>query len=307
MTIHPQAVIERFNREFGIAGVAKFEAGPGGLTRVAITTPQAEAHVYLHGAHVTHFQPRGERPVLWMSGSSLFEDGKPIRGGVPICFPWFGPRAGDPASPAHGFVRLHDWEVRSLRSRPDGQVELVLALDGSPRTREIWPGAFEISHTVTVGRQLKMALHVVNRGPSPMTFEEALHTYFTVGDVRKAEVTGLGGVTYIDKVDAMARKTQGAEPITIRGETDRVYVETESATVVSDPVMGRRIGIEKSGSRSTVVWNPWVEKARKMADFGDEEWPGVVCVETANVGESSITLPPGGSHTMTAAIGVARG
>ncbi len=306
MTIHPISVIEKLNGAFGIAGLAKFEAGQGGLTRVAIATPLAEAHIYLHGAHVTHFQPRGEKPVLWVSGSSAFEDGKPIRGGVPICFPWFGGRAGDAASPAHGFVRLRDWKVRSLRALPGGEVELVLALDWSPRTKEMWPGAFEISHTVTVGRQLTMSLHVVNHGQSPMPFEEALHTYFTVGDVRKASVTGLGGVTYIDKVDAMARKTQSAEPITISGETDRVYLATESATAVRDPVMGRRITIEKSGSKTTVVWNPWIEKAKKMADFGDEEWPGMICVETANAGEGSLTLPPGGSHTMTAVIGVAK-
>lgn len=310
MTLHSPAVIQKLNDAFALPGLAKFEPGQGGLTRVVVATPLADAHVYLHGAHITHFQPRGQKPVLWLSTASLFEDTKPIRGGVPICFPWFGARAPDianPPSPAHGFVRLRDWKVRSLQALPGGEVQLTLALDWSPRTKELWPGAFEISHTLTVGRTLKMAIRVVNHGQSLMTFEAALHTYFTLGDVRKASVAGLAGADYIDKVDAMIRKTQGTDPITITGETDRVYLGTKNAVTLTDPVMGRIISLGKSGSSTTILWNPWIEKAKKMADFGDNEWPNMICIETANAGENALTLAPGQSHTMTAVIGVEQG
>lgn len=294
--IYPPHVIEKLNAAFGIADRLRFEPGEGGLTRARITGPGADAHVYLHGAHVTHFQPRGEKPVLWMSERSRFDPDHPIRGGVPICFPWFGPREGDPAAPIHGFARLRTWKIRSAGVGEDGAVELVLSMLWSPRSLEVWGGAFEIVHRIRVGRSLGMTLEATNHGRSPMRYEEAMHTYLAVGDVKQVRITGLGGTPYLDKTRAMAREVQPPGDVRIVAETDRVYAPATGRVTVHDPVLGRAIHVDKRGSRSTVLWNPWVEKAERMEDFGDEEWPGMLCVETANTMENAVVLEYGQTH-----------
>lgn len=289
---------DQLNERFGIPGVVAIRPGHGGLPCIEVTSDLATGRIYLHGAHVTDFQPRdqGQKPVLWMSRESAFADGKPIRGGVPICFPWFGPKADDPKAPGHGIVRLREWEVDSIAQRDDGAVEVVLGLQIADE--------FDVTYGVIFGQTLRMTLAAGHLGAEPRNYEMALHTYLSVGDVRKVRVSGLDGVTYIDKVDNFTRKTQQRD-ITITGETDRVYLNTQAAAALHDPVLGRRITIDKHGSNTTVVWNPWIEKAKKMPDFGDDEWSGMICIETANAAENAITLAPGGSHTMTAEIHVA--
>jgi glucose-6-phosphate 1-epimerase len=150
-----------------------------------------------------------------------------------------------------------------------------------------------------------MTFEVENRDATPFTYEAALHTYFHVSDAREVEVTGLEGVEFIDKVDAGTRKQQGAEPLRFTGETDRVFVQTTAPVTLHDPGMKRRIVVEKTGSLTTVVWNPWIAKSAAMADFGDDEWPGMVCIETANAGENAVTLAPGAVHLMSTLISVA--
>jgi glucose-6-phosphate 1-epimerase len=281
------ASISDLERRFGIPGVLRVEAGSGGLPRVLVTSELAAAEMYLHGAHLTQFQPRGAKPVLFMSQESLFETNKPIRGGVPVCFPWFGPKAGSPESPAHGFARIRDWELESCARQPDGTVRVAFALDSDESALRLSFG---------IGPSLEMDFEV--RAKTALRFEEALHTYFAVGDVRQVGVEGLEKVEYLDKTDSSRRKTQPPEPIRITGETDRIYLETRSACVLRDPVLGRTIRIAKEGSDTTVVWNPWIAKAKAMADFGDDEWPGMVCVETANVGDSAVRLQAGQTHRM---------
>ncbi len=294
--------ITELQSRFSIPGVVRFEAGRGELIRVVITTPQAQAHVYLHGAHVTHYQPAGQAPALFMSGKSWFEASKPIRGGVPICFPWFGPRAGDPASPAHGFARLRQWTLESARQNSDGSVTVVLKLVTDDATRAIWPHDFELRHIVTVGATLQMELELRNTSAGPFTFEEALHTYLAVSDIHQVSVEGLTGVTYIDKTQAMQRKVQGDEPITFAGELDRTHINTRSTCVAHDPAGRRDLIVAKEGSQTTVVWNPWIAKAKAMADFGDEEWPGMLCIETANAADNAVNLQSGQTHRMRAIV-----
>ena len=292
---------DRLNAKLAVADGAHFEPGQGGLTRIVLRSPHATAHVYQHGGHVTHFQPHGKPPVLWMSQRSAFEAGKPIRGGIPLCFPWFGPRADHPEAPAHGFARTSNLKVRSLE-RTERGVQLTLVLDWTPRTFDIWPHAFSLVYRIHLTDRLELALTVSNHGQQAMRFEEALHTYFAVGDIHRTTVTGLEGATYIDKMDQLAVKPQGPEPIRFTGETDRVYQDTTSACMIHDEAGARRIEVAKAGSKSTVVWNPWIEKARRMPDFGDDEWPGMLCVETANVAQHAIELQPGDSHTLEATI-----
>jgi glucose-6-phosphate 1-epimerase len=237
-----------------------------------------------------------------MSQSSRFEAGAPIRGGVPICFPWFGPKAGDQAAPGHGVARIVPWTLDRVEAEPDGTmvVQLTLASDASSRT--FVPQDFTLVYTLRLGRTLSMALAVTNASGAPLVFEEALHTYFAVSDVRQVRVEGLAGATFVDKTDGATRKTQDDPVITIGAETDRLYLSTTEAVTLADPGFNRRITVSKTGSDASVVWNPWVAKSRAMPDFGDDEWPGMICIETVNAADHAVRLAPGGRHTMTATI-----
>jgi glucose-6-phosphate 1-epimerase len=281
------------------------EIGPGNLPRLVVKTGLGAAEVYFQGAHVTAWHPASaSEPVLWMSGSTYFEMGKPLRGGVPICFPWFGAHASDAKAPGHGFARLRDWNLIEATESAAGVVMLALELASDRALTPLWPHAFRAVHRITIGATLTMALEVTNPSAEAFTFEEALHTYFAVRDVRNVTVTGLEQTEYLDKVTGFDRKNQGGDPIRFTGETDRVYLNTTATCVIDDPGARRRVAIRKTGSEATVVWNPWIAKARAMPDFGDDEWPGMVCVETCNVNIHARKLAPGASHTMTAMIEV---
>lgn len=285
----------------------RLEEGKGGLERVVLATKDGEGHVYLHGAHVAHFQPRGAKPVLWLSRESQFvsgSPGKPIRGGIPLCFPWFGAKAGQPEAPAHGFARLLPWSLEAVDSEPAGGLRASLTLGSSDATRRFSPDEFAARLVVSVSHTLQLELHVRNTGRTPFRFEEALHTYFAVADARRITLAGLEGASYLDKTDAMARKTLGSSPLTLGGETDRVFGGHSGRITIDDPVWGRRIGISRTGSRTAVVWNPWIAKARAMPDFGDDEWPQMVCVESANALDDAVILAAGGTHVLTTTIEV---
>jgi glucose-6-phosphate 1-epimerase len=280
----------------------RIDAGRGGLQRVLVETALAEAEIYLHGAHVAHFQPRDEKPVLFLSEKSVFEAGKAIRGGVPICFPWFGARQDGRPGPAHGFARLMEWELTGAEEVGDGDMEIRFRLVSNEATCKEWDGDFELNYAVRVGTALSLKLDVRNASGKEMRIEEAVHTYLAVSDVRKVGVEGLAGVTYSDRVGTPRTETEGSKSIRITAETDRIYLNTQSTCVMEDPGWGRRLIVEKTGSNTTVVWNPWIAKAQALPDFGDEEWPSMVCIETCNVREFGVTLAPGESHMMGAVI-----
>lgn len=268
-----------------------------GLPALEVGNAHGEALIYLHGAHVAHFQPRGQRPVLWMSASSNFQDGKPIRGGVPICAPWFGPHPTDAALPAHGLLRQRAWTLLHHESLADGsdRLEFTITSDvAPPATARRQP--FMATLSVTVGQALSLELSVRNAGNAPLLLGEALHTYLSVSDVRTIRVSGLAGATYLDKMEGGVRKLQGAEPLAITAQTDRVYFSEHDTVVIDDPGFSRRIRLTKTGSGATVLWNPWSEKAASMKDFGDDEWPQMVCVEAANAAETTVVVPPAFTH-----------
>jgi D-hexose-6-phosphate mutarotase len=279
----------------------RMEKGQGDLPRLVIQTMQADAEIYLHGAHVTRFQPQGHKPVLFMSAKSLFEPGKPIRGGVPICFPWFGGRQdGQPGSP-HGFARLVEWELVSAKQTSDN-VEIHLRLVSSDATRALWPGEFAADYRVRIGTTLGLELQVRNTGRQPLRIEEALHTYLAISEARQVSIEGLAGTTYLNTVAPPRTETQGATPIRITAETDRIYFNTQATCIAHDPGWQRQMVVKKTGSNATVVWNPWIAKAKAMPDFGDDEWPSMLCIETCNVRENAVIIAPGQSHTMGAHI-----
>jgi glucose-6-phosphate 1-epimerase len=290
---------EQLNRSFASVKGVRFEPGEGGLTRLAINTRVASAHIYLHGAHVTHFQPAGHKPVLFLSGRSAFSPGKAIRGGIPVIFPWFGP--GRTGEVMHGFLRNRAWDVSSVEEMDEAIVATFsTASDGE--TKKLWPYEFAATLRVHVGQTLDVSLGITNRSSAPFEFEEALHTYFLVGDVREVSVHGLADTDYLDKVLDHARAHQHDEVIRPTGPVDRVYVDTAATCTIEDRTLARRILVDKSGSRSTVVWNPWADNMAKFADLAPDDWLRYLCVETVNAKDNCVTLPAGASHEMRATI-----
>jgi glucose-6-phosphate 1-epimerase len=291
---------------WGISSALCFEEMPGGLIRAVIAGPHASGTVYLHGAHITSWMPSGMQPVLYTSSRSRFEQGMPIRGGVPVVFPWFGPRGAGLAGPLHGFARIVDWEVEGTQLRPDGSVELRLALGPNDVSRALAYDAFQMRFRVAMGATLEMELEVHNLSEKPFRFEEALHTYFSVANVHKIFLTGLEGTTYVDKTAAAVRKeSQG--PIRIGQETDQVHLNTAATCEIHDPEWDRTVVVEKTGSATTVVWNPWIEKNRSLGDMAPDDWQGMCCLETANALDNAIVLPGGGVHRMGTTIRIRRG
>jgi glucose-6-phosphate 1-epimerase len=302
MNMDQTSRIDELNRRFGIAGIAQVAAGNGGLPKVEIAGPAASGAIYLHGAQVTSWRPTGAEEAIFLSGSSHWTGGKAIRGGIPICFPWFRAKADNPKAPAHGFVRTREWRLDSIAAGEDG-VTVALTTESDDATRGWWPHEFRLVHRAAFGRFLRLELIATNTGASPFRFEEALHTYFRVGDARSASVRGLDGVRYLDNTDGNREKTQRGD-LHLAAPTDNAYLNTHSAAEIVDPSLRRVLRTGKENSATTVAWNPWQQGAAALADLGDEEWTQMLCVEASNILDSAIELAPGEDHRMTATISV---
>ncbi len=275
-------------------GRVSFLDGRGELPMLEVTTQWSTAEIYQHGAHVTHFKRKDQPPLLFLSQCSRFAENQPIRGGIPVIFPWFGPREG---MAQHGFARVKAWDLKEFAPAPDGSVSVRFRLPDCPEA-SAFP-QFTADYIVTVDQALTLQLVVTNSSrDEPFTFENCLHTYFEVGDIRAVSISGLKGSSYLDKVANFSRKTEMEEAIRISSEVDRIYLDTTGPVEIRDTRLGRRVRVEKSGSASTVVWNPWMVKAQQMPDFGNEEYERMLCVESGNVASNSIKLPPGESSTL---------
>ena len=289
--------IAALNTKFRLLEAAKIIPGSGGLPKIKIATLDAAAEIYLQGAHLTFWQPGGGKEVIFLSEQSRFEPGKAIRGGIPICFPWFGPKADDPKAPQHGFARTTDWELEDLK-RHSNAVEVVLSLASSEATQQLWPHDFKAVYTLSVGTKLHLSLTVTNTGSEPFTFEEALHSYHSVGDATKTTVSGLDQTSYLDNRDHLTQKTQQGD-ITMASAIDHFYLDTQTPIVIHDPPQRRRMTVEKQNSYTTVVWNPGPEGASALSDMADDEWKNMACVEASNAKAFAVSLEPGQSHTMS--------
>ena len=296
--------IDELNRRFGISGVAQVIAGNGGLPKVRVATPLATAEIYLHGAHVTAWRPAGAEEAIFLSEQSHWKDGLAIRGGIPICFPWFRAKADDPKAPMHGFVRIREWRLDSVTAQEDGAVTVVCSTESDAATRQWWPHEFRLVHRVAIGKTLRLELIASNIGSTPLRFEEALHTYFRLGDARNVRVRGLDQVAYLDNTDGNREKRQSGD-IVFAATTDNAYLNTRGAVDLIDPALRRTIRTEKGNSATTVVWNPWQQGAAALSDFGDDEWERMTCVEASNIMGSAVSLGPGEEHTMRAMLSVA--
>lgn len=310
------------NHAFGIAGALAFDERPEGLIEARLASAGGRATVCLQGGHVIDWQSQGQvQPVLWISRDAKFAAGKSIRGGIPVCWPWFGaygaatpplqnapqegavtlasPLAGATSFPAHGFARTAVWQVADSSVDGDGRVWLLLTLAPESMPETMWPHATSLELKVSLGATLKLELSTRNIGSQAFVLGEALHTYFNISDIGNVAVHGLHGVEYWDTVGTVEKKVQ-AGAIDFSAETDRVYIHSPQACSIEDPGFARRIHIHKQGSLSTVVWNPWVAKAERMGDLGKPDgWRQMLCVESANAWDNKLTLAPGERHTLS--------
>ena len=296
--------ITELDRRFGIPDIARVCEGDGRLARVDITSPLAHGEMYLHGAQVTSWKPAGKDEVLFISTKTRWEEGKAIRGGIPICFPWFRAKADDPHAPAHGFVRTRSWQLGSIVETGAG-VAVTMFIESDEQTRRWWPAEFRLAHRVTFGSELSLELICTNTGNTSLRFEEALHTYNRVADVGTVRLQGLDGARFLDNTDSNKEKTQLGD-VTIASQTDNAFLSTQNAVDLLDPKMRRRIRLQKANSSTTVVWNPWQEGASGLRDLGEDEWKQFLCVEASNIIGAAVTLAPGQEHTMSALLSVAR-
>ncbi|UWZ83941.1 D-hexose-6-phosphate mutarotase [Occallatibacter riparius] len=301
--MEPLSHIDALNHRFGIDGIAQIVSGKGGLPVVQITSPAAHAEVSLYGAQVLSWRPAGQEEVLFLSKQSHFESGKAIRGGIPVCFPWFRAKADNPKAPTHGFVRTREWRLDSLSVDDDGSVTLVCLTSSDDSTRALWRHDFLVAYRIRIASTLRLELSVMNRGTSPLRFEEALHSYFRVGDIHQARVHGLDAVTYLDNTDGNKSKRQDGS-LALAAPTDNAYIDTEAPAEILDPVLHRRLRTEKLHSSTTIVWNPWQQGAAALSDLGNDEWQHMLCVEAGNILSAAVSLAPGEEHTMRSTLSI---
>jgi glucose-6-phosphate 1-epimerase len=292
--------IERLNRVHAIAGQLEFVTGKGGFPVARIDNDKACTLVSVYAGQVLSWQPAGHpHDLLFVSEAAYYQEGKAIKGGVPVCWPWFGPDPGDRGRGAHGFVRNRAWTVRGSGSLADGSTRLTLGIGDSEGTRKIWPAAFDLSLQVTVGETLRVELFTRNTGSRPFSVTQALHTYFRVGSIDAVRVLGLEGRDYLDKAGDGGRHTQSG-PVRFEREVDRIYLDVPPALVIDDAALGRRIHIDALGSRTAVVWNPWRDISASMADLLDDDYRCFVCVETANAADETIRIAAGDEYCLGA-------
>ena len=300
----PTSVLDALADRFDIPGCVKIDSLRGAGI-VAVKTAAAEATIALQGAQLLSWTPAGEADVLWTSPLTEIGTGKAIRGGIPICWPWFGPHPSDPAAPGHGFARNAFWELMTTEKQGD-TARIVFRLSESDLQRTYGPTTVDLKLTLSIGRDLEISLTTGNLGADPLVITEALHTYFHVGDVRQIAIAGLDGASYLDNADGGTRKTQKSN-IAIDREVVRNFDGTTALVTMTDPVLARRIAIEKSGSGATIVWNPWTRAgAGSFTDIPSGDFAKFVCIESGNAGRAAITIPPGAQHTLTARYSVAR-
>jgi len=298
------SAVEELDRRFGISGVVRICKGNGGLPRIQISGSRADGEMYLHGAQVTSWKPAGNDEVLFLSTTSRWQEGQAIRGGIPICFPWFRAKADDPKAPAHGFVRTKNWRLDSIVEDEAG-VLVSMSTESDEQTRRWWPADFRLVHRVVFGPQLALELVCTNTGNTNLRFEEALHTYNRVADVGNVRLQGLDAVHFLDNTDLNAAKVQRGD-VKIASATDNAFIDTQHDVDLIDPELHRHIRLEKANSTTTVVWNPWREAAARLTDLGNGEWTQFLCIEASNILAASVSLAPGEEHKMTAVLGVAK-
>ena len=280
-------------------------AGNGGLPMINVSNDHADAVISVYAGQVLSFTPKGAADVLFVSDKAYYAEGKAIKGGVPICWPWFGADPEGKGRPAHGFMRNRMWSEWETRENADGSTTVILGVESSPETLAIWPHAFRLAMEITVGKTLQLALMTRNTGDAAFNITQAMHTYFAVGDIAQTTVTGLEGTQYLDKAaDGNGATKSQAGAISITREVDRVYLGVPAELAIVDGALNRTIRITSSGNKTAVVWNPWAKIAASMADLQADDYTRFVCVETTNAADDVVSVPAGGEFRLTAEYGV---
>ncbi len=295
--------VEQLNEKFSLQNgdnYLRFKTGKGGMIVIEIQNNQASAIISLQGAQLLSWIPKGEEDVIWLSEDASFAPGKSIRGGVPICWPWFGAhgsttKEANPDYPAHGFARTTNWEVICTEDLDSDRTRITFIMLPQAENVQMWPAETSVQFQLTIGKKLEIELITHNNGSEPITIGQALHTYFNVGDVSNVLLHGLDNTDYLDKLEDFRLKVQHG-PVTINEEVDRIYLDTTTECVIEDKTLKRNIIINKCGSHSTVVWNPWQETAAKMGDLGEEGFKKMLCVESCNAAEDVVTIEPAKAH-----------
>lgn len=292
--------IEKLNSLYSHAGYVTFKEGPNGFPIALLSTPHATAAITPYGAQLLSYTFASDpRDLLFLSEKAIFTEGTPIRGGVPICWPWFGPDPQGQGRSDHGLARTRMWSVVSTDLLSDQECSITFELTDNPDTYVLWPHRFRLILTITVGRALTIELTTHNLGDTPMELTQALHTYFAIGDITQTKITGLEEFTYSDKTDDGAEKKEDIA-ISIEAETDRIYPFNGGDIVIKDESLKRNIRIACKGSKTAVVWNPWIRVCAQKADLLSEDYKKMICVETANAGDEIIVVNPHHSHTIKA-------
>ena len=292
--------IDRLNADYGIADKAKFVEGKGGFPVIKINNEYAEAIVSLYAGQVLSYKPVDRtQDIMFLSDNAYFQTGKAMKGGAPVCWPWFGPDPEDKGRSSHGFVRNRMWSMRSLTTTQDGATQVIMGLVDTPETRAIWDYSFDLAIAITVGDSLNIELITRNTGDTAFKITQALHSYFQIGDITKVQVLGLDGKSYIDKVDGGKQKTQTGT-VAFTQECDRIYLDVPSKLTIDDSALNRKIAVNATNSNTAIVWNPWSEISANMADLADLDYQNFVCVETANAANEVIEVSAGSKYEMTA-------
>lgn len=293
-------LVEQLNHQFAIKNHVEFTQGKGNLPLISVSTPQATARISLHGGQVLSYQPvNAGHDLLFVSNNAFFQAGKAIKGGAPICWPWFAAHPDNDSLPFHGLVRNQPWQLESTEYRDNGDVQIILMFKDTEQTLQSWPYSFELKEVITIGENLAIELITTNTSTQTFPITQAIHTYFSVGDITQVQVTGLENKTYLDKVEQFTENTQ-AGPIHFNQEVDRIYQHIDKPVLIEDKAWRRRIHISHTGSTTCVVWNPWIDISRRSQDLQDDDYQHFVCVETANAAGDVIMILPGNSHTLSA-------
>lgn len=285
---------------YEIAGELRFVETGYGFVHAEISNTWAQATVSTYAGQVLSYRPKDQpHDILFLSDKAYFANGKAIKGGIPVCWPWFGADPENLGRPAHGFVRNRQWQVTGSKSLADGSTQIVMCMTDNDATHMLWPHPFRLDVEISVGDSLKVDLVTHNTGNDSITISQALHSYFQVGDIGKVSLHGLDGLQYLDKVNDFTRMTQSGT-VTISGELDRIYTGVTRDLTIDDRSLQREIVIASSGCSTAVVWNPWVETAASMADLADDDYRHMLCVETANAGPETVKIAPGEAYRLAA-------
>lgn len=286
--------IDQLNGNFGIPNRVGFNTGNGGFPFIKVQNQSASALISLYGGQILSYKPVTEKAdMLFLSKKSLYENGIAIRGGIPVCWPWFGPDPKGLQRPNHGFVRNQFWNVLAT-STTDTETNISLQFTEKHKNEKTWKQPFTLTLEFSIGSTLALKLITLNNGDKPFSFTQAFHTYFNVADIHRVQVFGLEDSFYFDKLDHGREKHQTGI-VTISEETDRIYENVNSHLVLNDPVYRRRIEIDSQNCKTGVVWNPW---QKPMADLDEKDYQRFICVETGNIAFDLIQVPPGSQKSL---------